>query len=85
MVVVVAVVVVVVVEVVVHVKQFLYRSGQNLTASDGRDSHYSRQLAHEGSKVVSPTHWPPSPSMIPVVLISVRGQVDPRVIVRPEG
>jgi len=40
----------------------------------------SRQLAHEGGKVVSPVFQLPFP-----VLISVRGWVDPRTIVRLEG
>jgi hypothetical protein len=41
-------------------------------------SQISRQSAHEGGKVVSPTHRPP-------LLNSVRGWVDSRAIVRPEG
>jgi hypothetical protein len=48
----------------------------------------SRQLAHEDGKVVSPMHQlplPPPPKEICLVLISVRGWVDPRAIVRPEG
>jgi hypothetical protein len=35
--------------------------------------HISRQLAHEGGKVVCPTHRPPLPQEIFLVLISVRG------------
>jgi len=46
----------------------------------------SRQAAHEGGKVVSPMNWLPLPPQeIPLVLISVRGWVDPRATVQPEG
>ena len=48
----------------------------------------SRQSSHEGGKVVSPTHrplLPPPPGNIPGALISVRGRVDSRTIVLPEG
>jgi hypothetical protein len=49
------------------------------------DPRIYRQQAHEGSKVVSLTHWSPlSPGDIPV-LISIRSSVDPRTIVRPAG
>jgi hypothetical protein len=41
-------------------------------------SHISRQSAHEGGKVVSPTHRPP-------LLTALTGWFDPRAIVRPEG
>jgi hypothetical protein len=41
--------------------------------------------AKDGGKVVSLTHRPPLPQKIHVLLISVRGWVDPRAIVRPEG
>jgi hypothetical protein len=41
--------------------------------------------AQDGGKVVSFTHRPPLTQQIHPVLISVRGCVDPRAIVRPEG
>jgi hypothetical protein len=44
----------------------------------------SRKSTNEGGKVVSPTHRPPLPAQeICLVLISVRGSVDSRAIVRP--
>jgi hypothetical protein len=44
------------------------------------------QSAHEGGKIVSPTHRPPvTPLDILLALISVRGWVDSRAIVRLEG
>ena len=42
-------------------------------------SQISRQLAHEGGKVVSPMHRPPLPAGCILVLISVKATV------RPEG
>ena len=41
--------------------------------------------AQDGGKVVSPTHRPPLPQEMLLVLISVRGWVDPRAIVWSEG
>jgi hypothetical protein len=44
-----------------------------------------RQSTYEGDKVVSPTHRPPLPPQVrSLVIISFRGWVDPRDIVRPE-
>jgi hypothetical protein len=43
------------------IKPSYYRAGQALRISVGWDSQISRQSAHEGSKVVSPTQRPPLP------------------------
>ena len=40
--------------------------------------------AQDGGKVVSPMHWPPLPQEMLLVLISVRGWVDPRATERWE-
>ena len=69
----------------IKVKQSQYGPGQTLRVPGGWGSQISRQSAHEGGKVVSSTDWPLYPQEIFLLLISIRGWVDSRATVRPEG
>jgi hypothetical protein len=69
----------------VTVKQSHYGTGQALRVLSGWGSQILRQSTHEFGKVVSPTHRPPLPQEILLVLISIRGWVGPRAIMRPKG
>ena len=68
-----------------NVKQSHYRPLQALTVTGGWGSQNLRQSAHEGSKVQSYGPAAFTPKEIFLVLISVRGWVNPRAIVRTEG
>ena len=67
-------------------KQSPYRPRQTLSVPGDWGSQISWQSAHEGSQVVSRTHWPPLPtrkySSYPFLL---EVESTPRAIVRPEG
>lgn len=63
-----------------HVKQSLYKAGLSLRVPGGRSSHISGHLSRGDGKIVSPAHRLPLPQVIFLVLISLRGWVDPRAI-----
>jgi len=62
----------------VKVQQSHYRPQQALRVPGGWCSQISRQSAHKGGKVVSPTHWPPLPQEIFLVLIAVMRPSQPQ-------
>jgi hypothetical protein len=41
-----------------QLKQSLYRAKHALSDPGGSGFQISRQLAHEGGKIVTPKHWP---------------------------
>ena len=65
------------------VKQCHYRPGQARRDPEVWGSQISRQSAHKGGKVVSPTHWQPLLPEKILVFISVKGWFNPTAIVRP--
>ena len=69
----------------IKVRQSHYRPGEALRVPGGWGSQISRQSALEGGNVVCHTHRPPLSQEILLVLICVRGWVDPKAIVQPEG
>ena len=60
--------------------------GQALRVPVRQDSQISRQSAHEGGKVVSPTHRPPlPPRKYSWYSFLLEAESTPRAILRPEG
>jgi hypothetical protein len=69
----------------VMVKQFHYRTGQAHRVPGGWGSQIFTQSAHEGARLSAIRLSAFTPQEIFLVLIYVRGWVDPRAIVRPTG
>jgi hypothetical protein len=69
----------------VKVKLSCYRPEQVFGVPGGSGSRISKQSAHEGGKAVSPTHRPSLTPRRLLALISVKGWVDSRDTMRPEG
>jgi len=70
----------------VKVKQSRYRPWQALRVPGGWGSQISRQSAHEGGKIVSPTHRPPLlPRKYSWYSCLLQAESAPRAIMWPEG
>ena len=67
------------------VKQSHYRPGQAMRVPEDWGSQISRQSAHESGKVGSLSTGRHNSEEVFLVLVSVRGCIDPRAVVRPEG
>ena len=74
----------------IRTSSLVYCKGIQLQAWSGPENSrklrfpYFMTTAQDGGKIVSVTHRPPLPQKIYLVLISARGWVDPRAIVRPK-
>jgi hypothetical protein len=69
----------------VKVKESLNRPGVAQRVPGGLGSQISRHLAQEGGEVISPMHRPPLPPGMFLVLIFIRGWVNPRAMEWLEG
>jgi hypothetical protein len=63
---------------------YIYRLGQTLRLQEVEAARIFKQSAHEVARLSALLTGRLNPQEIPLVLISVRGRVDPTAIVRPE-